>query len=895
MANRARYRSYIRSYVKSCPIHLFDCELEQLITRDILAIRMELRLRNLFTVWMEVLRPVVVRILDAIESREEDEFYHRLGIEDFMGDTSNCAAGVTRPELAAYLPPDGPASRCLRALFDHLFNASVDARRQVIEAVGRYAILSHRWEEDDEELTFDCLAKFSERAEPVTMEKRGFKKFRQFCEVAASHACRFVWIDSGCIDRSDSNELEDSIASMFEWYSTAYVAIAYLRETPQHHIDESLDAMPMLSMLTRDPWFRRGWTLQEYYAPRRLRFYYGDWEPCPLIISGNRHMLLANAMLGSGPKQIDEFEDSHRSHVMKILKVMDGREATLPEDMAYCLFSILGVKLNVAYGEGYELAIYRLQVELITTTSKFDHGPYEHYQLFMWSGKKAKWNSMIAKDHGAFSITAKKPRLLACKRPDNYPRTPVPISIDSHNILSIQMTLLPIQICDGQLFVERNPRLEILFNDGVGREMEPSSEWLLGLMCEGDFFFGVILRKISNEPRLTPVYERIGCLVGDYPYEFDEALARLPLDVVCVGLSAGHPKELVSGTRLGSPLLPTSEGPGIDGASLPPVEDFQLRLARRLRSLPNWRDRSVKDLDEGPELSFEWIASQAIEAWQWKNEILESIENQREDFRYLENSIAEFIENVADYPGDVTRPELAVYLPPSEKNSRYLRATLNHLFNLTIHARRTVIEMVGRYAILSHRWEGEDQELTFDCLKYFSERSVMGRKHGFAKLRGFCEVAASYRCRFVWIDSGCINRKDHGELEVSISSMYEWYRNAYVTVAYLRETHQPQVDVTFNAMLFSQISRDPWFRRGWTLQEYYAPQRLRFYYGDWELCPLEIGRDQAMRLGDAAFGSEDDPNVLSMFMDTNTLDVARQKVEMEHYDQQRSQILLIAG
>ncbi|KAF4596952.1 hypothetical protein EYR40_007402 [Pleurotus pulmonarius] len=169
------------------------------------------------------------------------------------------------------------------------------------------------------------------------------------------------------------------------------------------------------------------------------------------------------------------------------------------------------------------------------------------------------------------------------------------------------------------------------------------------------------------------------------------------------------------------------------------------------------------------------------------------------------------------------------YINLSGKFAEWFRGLVDKLFNLTEHALQVVIQALGRYAILSHRWDSDDQELTFERMEHFGhEVSSTPERRGYAKFRGFCDAAASHGCRYVWIDSGCINRRDKAELDVSIFSMYQWYSKAYVTIVYLSETVEADHDI------FYYPFQDSWWRRGWTLQEFVASSRKRYYYRNWK-------------------------------------------------------------
>ena len=58
----------------------------------------------------------------------------------------------------------------------------------------------------------------------------------------------------------------------------------------------------------------------------------------------------------------------------------------------------------------------------------------------------------------------------------------------------------------------------------------------------------------------------------------------------------------------------------------------------------------------------------------------------------------------------------------------------------------------NKYAILSHRWGAAQDEISFADI---DESRDISRKKGFAKLKGFCDLAASLGYRYGWDDSRC--------------------------------------------------------------------------------------------------------------------------------------------
>jgi hypothetical protein len=91
--------------------------------------------------------------------------------------------------------------------------------------IPRYAILSHNWLQDDEEVTFQQIQ------EPAACQgMKGFQKIKSLCGQAKKDFYKYVWIDTCCIDKSNSTELSEAINSMFAWYKQAHVCYAYLAD-----------------------------------------------------------------------------------------------------------------------------------------------------------------------------------------------------------------------------------------------------------------------------------------------------------------------------------------------------------------------------------------------------------------------------------------------------------------------------------------------------------------------------------------------------------------------------------------------------------------------------------------------------------------------------------------
>jgi hypothetical protein len=209
--------------------------------------------------------------------------------------------------------------------------------------VPHYAILSHRWEND--EVTFQDLTSGMGR------NMLGWKKIVGCCELALHEGLEWAWIDSCCIDKTSSSELSEAINSMFRWYRDAEICYVYLSDA-----SGPLEEASNMDAFRFSKWFTRGWTLQELLAPDELKFFDKDW-----VHIGTKDELLETISSVTGIKHLFNFEDAS---VAQKMSWAAKRETTRLEDQGYCLLGIFGVNMPPLYGEGPN-AFFRLQLEIM--------------------------------------------------------------------------------------------------------------------------------------------------------------------------------------------------------------------------------------------------------------------------------------------------------------------------------------------------------------------------------------------------------------------------------------------------------------------------------------------------------------------------------------------------
>ncbi|KAG6371045.1 hypothetical protein JVT61DRAFT_10582 [Boletus reticuloceps] len=254
----------------------------------------------------------------------------------------------------------------------------IDINRDTyIRSLFKFAIFSHRWGEDEPQFNdlvdLKCLPKI-----PTT----GYQKLLKFCQKATDYDCNYAWSDTCCINKESSVEMDEAIRSMYRWYSIATVCIV--------HLAKSLTVDDFES----EPWFKRGWTLQEVLAPQVIRFYGKDWEPiCRETSIGEKAGDKAIKEIWSAIEAVTGIPHDDLWHfvptcdrVAEKMKWASQRKTTKIEDGAYCLLGIFNVSLPVAYGEA-DRAWYRLMTVIANECTDAS--------FFAWAGPPSPYSCSL--------------------------------------------------------------------------------------------------------------------------------------------------------------------------------------------------------------------------------------------------------------------------------------------------------------------------------------------------------------------------------------------------------------------------------------------------------------------------------------------------------------------
>ena len=249
--------------------------------------------------------------------------------------------------------------------------------RHEVQQYFRYVVLSHKWE-DNEPLFHHVvhIGVYDLNDSPT------HKKLHTYCKIVRDAGFHWAWSDTCCIDQSDHFVLQEALVAMFKWYQGSALMIVFLRGV--------LSSSPG-GALAGSIWNTRGWTLQEYIAAKKVRFYTEDWTLY-------RDIQLQNHKESS--EVVAEMEQATEVSAQRLTSLYPGltsireklrlastRRTTRVEDAAYSLLGIFSaVGISAIYGEG-EASLGRLLANILTRSGEVS--------ILAWTGEPSQFNSCL--------------------------------------------------------------------------------------------------------------------------------------------------------------------------------------------------------------------------------------------------------------------------------------------------------------------------------------------------------------------------------------------------------------------------------------------------------------------------------------------------------------------
>lgn len=240
-------------------------------------------------------------------------------------------------------------------------------------SIPRYAILSHTWGSDGEEVTFKDLM------EGTGKHKAGYNKIK-FCGTqTVRDGLQHFWVDTCCIDKSSSAELTEAINSMFRWYQDASRCYVFLSDVSISGGGITAQSSSWEAAFRHSRWFTRGWTLQELIAPASVEFFSreGDRLGNKKSLEQEIHEITKIAVSALRGAPLAEFKIEER------FSWADQRQTKRQEDQVYSLLGIFDVHMPLIYGEG-DKAYVRLREAIEGTSLVQEQKRQRHHTITNW-------------------------------------------------------------------------------------------------------------------------------------------------------------------------------------------------------------------------------------------------------------------------------------------------------------------------------------------------------------------------------------------------------------------------------------------------------------------------------------------------------------------------------
>ncbi|GIZ48772.1 hypothetical protein CKM354_001182000 [Cercospora kikuchii] len=299
---------------------------------------------------------------------------------------------------------------------------------ELVEFSGReipqYAILSHTWQLDE--------VLYRDVALGTSTDRAGYQKLKLAATQARVHGYCYIWIDTCCIDKNSSAELQEAINSMFTWYAQAETCYAYLSDVTCQRHQPGFEAA-----FSNSRWFTRGWTLQELLAPRNVFFFTESWHELGNLRGPDDEALqkLVSRTTGIARYYLLAGRPLTRANVATRMRWASGRATARTEDIAYCLLGLFDISMPLLYGEGKK-AFRRLQEEIMKQS--------DDLSLFSWTKKSSDTmrHGLLSDSPADFARYTVHGRLLAKQHGRDLTAT-TPYAMTNVG-LSIELRLKPI-------------------------------------------------------------------------------------------------------------------------------------------------------------------------------------------------------------------------------------------------------------------------------------------------------------------------------------------------------------------------------------------------------------------------------------------------------------------
>jgi hypothetical protein len=108
-------------------------------------------------------------------------------------------------------------------------------------------------------VTFADLMELDNAADMDGQIKEGYQKLRFCAKRAQRDRLDYFWVDTCCIDKTNSQELQEAINSMFRWYQNAEKCYVLLSDVENNSLEgHGSSRRRWKAAFRKSRWFNRG-------------------------------------------------------------------------------------------------------------------------------------------------------------------------------------------------------------------------------------------------------------------------------------------------------------------------------------------------------------------------------------------------------------------------------------------------------------------------------------------------------------------------------------------------------------------------------------------------------------------------------------------------------------
>jgi hypothetical protein len=256
-------------------------------------------------------------------------------------------------------------------LYDAKINKIIYSRED--KQFRSYVTISHRWDDEDENIDLNELNKY--------------KKINEIRNIYKKNSdLRYFWLDTICINQKDIKEKEREIPNMKNYYKNSLMTIILsdiciqeqkLKIFPIDRLDDFELIHDLIdSIKFQCDWYNRCWTLQEIFLNKNI-YIYIRYDSSLLSLNYlsricRQTQLYEKNSLYSICLDIKYYKNN-KYDINNILELSKNRKCKLSQDKVYSILGLIDEKISENIKISYNLELYSIFINLFKEALKVNN------------------------------------------------------------------------------------------------------------------------------------------------------------------------------------------------------------------------------------------------------------------------------------------------------------------------------------------------------------------------------------------------------------------------------------------------------------------------------------------------------------------------------------------